>query len=285
MNFSVARDSARVEVRRTTRSRLFSLSKSPTNSHVPHLFTCWNQISRRIRATNDIRLFLDFDGTLASICPTAEDVKLSKITRLALARLSRHSRVHVAIVSGRRCAALRKHMRLSRIQFLGLYGWEKNGRLVLPRETRETLRRLRSVFRSLTVECPGVRVEGKGISFAVHFRGAPPEAERRAQVWIRRLLTRIQANFRLIQSSSTWEIVPRQVQGKGAAMREFLGRLRVPFLPIYVGDDLTDEPAFAAVRRGITVRVGPAARTNARFRLRDPEEVRIFLERLEEELT
>jgi trehalose 6-phosphate phosphatase len=285
MNFSVVRDSIPVEVTQTTRSRLFSLSMSQTDSRVPHLFARWNQISRRIRAANDIRLFLDFDGTLAPICPAPEDVKLSKSSRLALERLSRHSSVHLAIVSGRRSAVLRKQVRLSRVQLLGLYGWERNGRLVLPRETRETLRCLRPVLRMLTVECPGVRVERKGVSFAVHFRGAPPEAERCAQIRIRRLLTRIRANFRLIRSSSAWEIVPRQVQGKGAAIRQFIGRLRVPFLPIYVGDDLTDEPAFSAVRRGITVRVGPATRTNAHFRLRDPEEVRVFLERLEEELS
>jgi trehalose 6-phosphate phosphatase len=265
---------------------MFSPPMSQTKKHVPHLFARWTQISRRVRATSDIRLFLDFDGTLAPICATPEDVKLSESSRLALARLSRHSRVHVAIVSGRRRATLRKQVRLSsRIQILGLYGWERNGRLVLPRETRETLRRLSPVLGLFAAEFPGVRVEGKGVSFAVHFRGAPFEAARRAQIYLRRLLTRIHSNFRIIRSSSAWEIVPRQVQGKGPAMRQFIGKLRSPFLPIYVGDDLTDEPAFTAVRRGITVRVGPAPRTNAHFRLRDPEEVRVFLERLEEELS
>jgi trehalose 6-phosphate phosphatase len=68
-------------------------------------------------------------------------------------------------------------------------------------------------------------------------------------------------------------------------MREFIHGLQTPFLPIYLGDDLTDEPAFAALRRGITVRVAPVSRTKAHFRLGDPNEVRVFLERLEEELS
>jgi trehalose-phosphatase len=99
------------------------------------------------------------------------------------------------------------------------------------------------------------------------------------------LLARIRPNFRVIQSNHACEIVPVHVLGKGVAMREFTRALRTPFLPIYVGDDLTDEPAFLALRGGITVRVGPFSRTRAHFRLKDPEEVRRFLERLEEELS
>ena len=92
-------------------------------------------------------------------------------------------------------------------------------------------------------------------------------------------------DFRIIQSNHSSEIVPREVQGKGAAMREFTRSLRSPFLPIYVGDDLTDEPAFVALRSGITVRVGDFSHTKARFRLRNPEEVCTFLERIEGELS
>lgn len=99
------------------------------------------------------------------------------------------------------------------------------------------------------------------------------------------MLARIHPNFRVIQSNHACEIVPLHVLGKGVAMREFTRALRAPFLPIYVGDDLTDEPAFQALRGGITVRVGLFSRTHAKFQLKDPEEVRMFLERLEEELS
>ncbi len=256
-----------------------------TRSGVPHVFQCWDQVSKRIRAANDIRLFLDFDGTLVPYCDRPEDVKLSGECRRILARLGRHRRVHVAIVSGRRNTALRKYVRVPRVQFLGLFGWEKSARPALPQKTKETLRSLRPFLATLPALFPGIRVEDKGVSYAVHFRGAPPEAQRGVQVWIRGLLIRIRRDFRVIRSNHAREIVPRQVQGKGVAMREFLGGLRAPFLPIYVGDDLTDEPAFTALRRGITVRVAPVSQTKAQFRLRDPQEVRVFLERLEEELS
>src|SRR5260370_39194373 len=104
----------------------------------------------------------------------------------------------------------------------------------------------------------------------MHFRGASPEARRRVQASIRGLLPRIRSDFRVIQSNHSCEIVPRQVKGKGFAMREFTRGMRTPFLPIYVGDDLTDEPAFAALRRGVTLHGGPLSLMEARFRLGNP---------------
>ena len=82
-------------------------------------------------------------------------------------------------------------------------------------------------------------------------------------------------------------MVPREVAGKGPVVREAMRGARQPFLPVYVGNDVTDEPAFDALSGGITVRVGAArsASTKARYRLADPEEVRRFIEQLEGELS
>jgi len=262
-----------------------AFAMTQTRNIASHLFDSWEHVSKRVRAAIDIRIFLDFDGTLVRYHDRPEDVKLSSKCRRILEKLSGHRRVHLAIVSGRRNAALRKYIQVPHMKLLGLFGWEKTGRPALPRETRVALRRLRSVLAPLPALFPGIRVEDKGICVAVHFRGASPEAQRCVQTWIRGLPTRIRRPFRVIQSNHAWEIVPRQVKGKGVAMREFTRGVRTPFLPIYVGDDLTDEPAFLALRRGITVRVAPVSRTNARFRLRNPEEVCAFLERLEEELS
>ena len=197
-------------------------------------------------------------------------------------RLSRQRRVHLAIVSGRRNASLREHFQIPRVKLLGLYGWEKSGRRALPRKLKMAIRGLRSALEPLTGLFPGIFIENKGISYAVHFRGMPPEAQRRVRSWVRGLVARMGSDFGVIQSQHASEIVPRQVRGKGVAMREFIGSLRTPFLPVYVGDDLTDEPAFVALRRGITVRVGDFPATKARYRLRSPEEVWTFLERIEQ---
>jgi trehalose 6-phosphate phosphatase len=255
-----------------------------TRDRIPRLFDCWENVSERIRAAIAIWIFLDFDGTLVPYYRRPEDVKLSGDCRRILERLSRRRRVRVAIVSGRRNAALRKYVRLPRLKLLGLFGWEKNGRAALPRKTKGALVGLRTVLAPLAASFPGIQVEDKGVSYAVHFRDASPDAQRRVRVWIRGLVARLRPEFHMIQSDYACDIVPHQVQGKGVAMRDFVRSLRAPFLPIYIGDDLTDEPAFMALRRGITVRVGPFSRTKARFRLKNPEEVCVFLKRLEEEL-
>ncbi len=260
-----------------------------TKNGVPHLLDsgaeCWQQVSKKIGGARVIWIFLDFDGTLVRYYDRPEHVKLTAKCRRILSRLGQHRRVHLAIVSGRRNAALRKYIRVPGVKLLGLFGWEKNGRLTFPRKTKEALRRLRSILAPLPASFPSVYVEDKDISYAVHFRGASPEEQGRLRDWIRRLLMRIRPDLRVIQSNHAWEIVPRQVQGKGVALREFVRGMRRSILPVYVGDDLTDEPAFVALRRGITVRVAPLSRTKARFQLRNPDEVCVFLERLEEELS
>src|SRR6202521_4774053 len=159
------------------RSAPFDMTQ-PRNG-IPHLFDCWEQVSNRIRAAIQIWIFLDFDGTLVPYYDRPEDVKLSGDCRRILVRLSRHRRVRVAIVSGRRNAALRRYVRVPRLKLLGLFGWEKNGRAALPRKTKGALVGLRAVLAQLAVLFPGIHIEDKGVSYAVHFRDAPPEAQRR----------------------------------------------------------------------------------------------------------
>jgi trehalose-6-phosphatase len=81
-----------------------------------------------------------------------------------------------------------------------------------------------------------------------------------------------------------WEILPHQIDGKGSAIRALLSQEPPSTLPIIVGDDQTDERAFAVLPRGLTVRVGKNLRTRARYLLRDPEEVNVFLQKLEVEI-
>src|SRR6266567_4284118 len=97
---------------------------TPSRSATPHLFDRWGQITKKIHGAFDIWIFLDFDGTLVRYYDRPEDVKLSGECRRVLTRLIRHRRVHVVIVSGRRNAALRQLIRVPRVKFMGLFGWE-----------------------------------------------------------------------------------------------------------------------------------------------------------------
>ncbi|HEY2017327.1 MAG TPA: trehalose-phosphatase, partial [Bryobacteraceae bacterium] len=128
-----------------------------------------------------------------------------------------------------------------------------------------------------------IRLEDKGPVFSVHFRGAADGLIARAREAVADSLDGVGA-LRTILGMKVWEILPRDIGDKGSAVQHQLHLLPGDVLPIYAGDDRTDEPAFAALPQGLTIRVGRRALTHARYQLRNPAEMRIFLERLGDEL-
>ena len=124
-----------------------------------------------------------------------------------------------------------------------------------------SLSQARLILGDLPNQAPGIFIEDKGVSLAVHFREASPAAERKARSWLRRITAQFREHLHIIRASNVWELLPREIRGKGFALRGILRGLRRPFLPFYVGDDLTDEEAFAALGTGVTVLAGPLRRT------------------------
>jgi trehalose-phosphatase len=265
--------------------RLSSLVMIPSKNTATYLFDCWGEISRRVKDAGEIRLFLDFDGTLVAFTPLPDQVQLEEETSHALRKLAGHPRVQIAIISGRRRSVLAHHIKIPGVKFMGMYGWEDKANVPLPARRKQELDALRKMLADLPFEVPGVTIENKGISVAVHFRGASAVARECAHAYVRKALGGFRADLHVIESHNAWDIVPREIRGKGAALGKALKGIRKPFLSLYVGDDTTDEPAFTAARDGITVRVGPAGETHAHYRLQDPDEVRGFLIRLGAELT
>jgi trehalose 6-phosphate phosphatase len=254
-------------------------------AHLRPLFDCWPEIAARVRVATDLRLFLDFDGTLVDFRSRPEQVSMGDEVRLTLGKLSRHKRVHIAMVSGRRRASLMQHVSVPRIEYFGLYGWEGEVPLRLSASTSRALARARVKLGELPNKAPGIYIEDKGMSLAVHFREASHQSQRCARAELHKWLAHFRSELHIIRASNVWEMAPRQIRGKGIAIKNMLAAVPAPFLPFYVGDDLTDESVFAALRDGVTVLVGPQRATNARFILRNSDEVCVFLQRLEAELS
>ncbi len=250
-----------------------------------HLFSEWPQIAAQVRDADGVALFLDFDGTLAPIRPRPEDAHLHDSTRRAITRLTRNPRVRVWLVSGRRLADVRLKTGVPGVCYIGLHGAEGPGRNPLNREAQRLLDRVKRKVGRLVAAMPGIRIEDKGPVIGVHYRGAEESEVAKARSAIRTALAGSNGNLRVLQGRQAWEILPLAVGDKGTAVRRELSRLGRSMLPVYAGDDATDEPAFAALRHGITIRVGRRALTHAKFQLRDTNEVRSFLERLEAELS
>jgi trehalose 6-phosphate phosphatase len=249
------------------------------------VFDCWPEIASRFRSAGSVALFLDFDGTLAPIRSTPDEVRLSPPTRLALARLVANVRARVWVISGRRRADVREKTRLPRVQYLGLHGWDTSIETLLSPEIQSALDDAKRTVAKRVGRLRGIWMEDKGPALAIHYRGAADEESEKARASMREVMARLNGDFRLLNGKKVWEILPREVGDKGAAVRRELSRLEYRPLPVYIGDDLTDESAFSVLPDGLTIRVGRCSLTRAQFQLSDPGDVRRFLEKLEAELS
>jgi trehalose-phosphatase len=250
-----------------------------------HLFAAWEEIAERLRKARHLALLLDFDGTLVNLQTRPGEVRLRPSERRVLARLAHDPRIFVVFISGRTRADIRRRVAVAGARYLGLYGWDgENGRAPAIVRVRRRIEKAKTAARTGLGSFPGVWVEDKGLSFVVHFRGASRAVAHQVSRVVRSALRPFKPSLRMLPGKQSWEILPSMIRGKGAAVRALLARLPESTLPIYAGDDAADESAFRALRRGITVHVGRSPRTCARFRLRNPEEVSTFLEKLEGEV-
>jgi trehalose-phosphatase len=245
------------------------------------VFDCWPGITARIHSADSVALFLDFDGTLAHIQSAPDEAYLSPSTRLAITRLVANPRVRVWVISGRMRDDVRGRTRVPGVTYLGLHGWEGRSPAALRPETKCAFEVAKLSLRERVGPLRGIRIEDKGSAFAVHYRQAAENESSLARNEMLAAMVSLNGGFRLLNGHKVWEILPREVGDKGSAVRRELSRFEQRALPIYIGDDVTDESAFLALPDGLTIRVGRQALTRGHFQLRDPGEVRLFLEQLQ----
>ncbi|MEC3957918.1 trehalose-phosphatase [Nocardia sp. CDC153] len=237
--------------------------------------------------TEKIAVLLDFDGTLAEIVPDPGAATLSEDTAAALRSLS--AQCPVAIISGRELADLRAHVGVDGIWYAGCHGFElqaPDGSVHLHEAAPEAERALAEAAEGLRAELagvPGVRLEHKRFAVAVHYRQVPEDRVGTVVSAAHAAAGRL--GLRAGEGRKVVELRPDLDWDKGTALRWILDHLTVSVLPIYLGDDLTDEDAFDAVASdglGIVVchRESGDRRTAARYSLGDPDQVREFLDGL-----
>lgn len=249
------------------------------------LFTAWPEIRARVRGASQLAVLLDFDGTLVKLRHRPGDVRVPRRVERILQSLVGHPNVFVAIVSGRRLRDLQTMLAVRGVHTFGLHGAEREGKqTALSRSTRRALARAKRDVRSELGILPGIWLEDKILSLAVHYRGASPAIIREAHAALVKILAPLSPNLSVLSGEKVWEILPHEIAGKGAAIQELLGARAGQTLAIYAGDDAADELAFAAIPDQITVHVGKKPSTCARFIIPSPAEVLRFLTRLEREL-
>ncbi len=221
--------------------------------------------------------FLDVDGTLIHIAATPSGISIPAAVPALLTALSARYGGAVALVSGRTVENLHRLMAPYRPAAAGLHGLERvpaDGRVVRP-EVAAGLDEIRADLSAIAGG--GILLEDKGLALAVHYRQAPDREAEVLDAVTRAAITH--SGFRMQAGKMVAEIGPAGFD-KGAAVRAFMDE--PPFqgrLPVFIGDDVTDEYGFEAVNAlgGISVLVGPARPSAARYRLSDVEECLAWL--------
>ena len=254
---------------------------------LPHALESFAEMEERLSGRR-AAVFLDYDGTLTPIVSRPEDALLAGEMRDAVLGLA--AQCTVAVVSGRGLEDLRELVGIEDIYYAGSHGFEMAGPHGFRRENEEAGRflpdfdRAQDLLERELAAVPGSQVERKRFTIAIHYRNVADGDLSRVEEAVASAHLAF-PGFRRTEGKKVYELQPDIDWDKGRAVEWFVESLDIPEpqpVPIYVGDDVTDEDAFEALKaRGVTVVVGEERRrTRAQYRLRDTGEVRDFLLRL-----
>ncbi|MDH5770285.1 MAG: trehalose-phosphatase [Candidatus Bathyarchaeota archaeon] len=245
---------------------------------------------REIEEADVLALFLDYDGTLVPFKDRPKEAVATEDVREILRALVRDPKCTVAIISGRTVKDLEKMLSVKGLSLAGLHGLEirfSDGRSFTWEKSKEAEAAIKEIkqktIRELGYE-RGLYIEDKRLTLALHYRLLPREKVKRVtERFIEIAEDHLSKNdLEIMRGVEVLEVRPRGWH-KGKALGEFFKRFLPTdrkILPLYVGDDLTDEDAFLYLKGwGITVRVlrDPNKPTAAKYRLLDTSEVLEFL--------
>lgn len=252
----------------------------------------WSHVLAALARAPALFCFLDYDGTLAPIAPRPEAAGPLPGTADLLGRLATLPNVQVAVVSGRRAEEISSLVPASGIYYVGLHGAEilwPDGRRSLAEGIEHLARWLEQARCHLDHELSqleGVWIEDKRYALACHVRLATETARVAAASAVRKVHDRLCAEgapLELLEGHCVYELRMRGVHKGNAALR-LLATFRADALPMYAGDDATDEDAFRVLpSNAVTIRVSACdVPTAARYRVETPETLSQLLKALVE---
>ncbi|MGZ5917709.1 MAG: trehalose-phosphatase [Methyloceanibacter sp.] len=207
----------------------------------------------------DAAFFIDFDGTLVAIAARPDLVRVEPGVIALLRRLAGRFDGAVAVVTGRSLAtvdALLAPLKLPIAAEHGSVRRDAAGLVHGDSQSAATIALVAARLEPLVEANPGLLLERKTASVALHYRQRPELGQICAEAV--RAATANLAELSVLPGKMVYEVRP-QGADKGTAVEAFLGE--APFagrVPVYIGDDLTDEHAFAAVNAlgGVTIKLG-----------------------------
>jgi trehalose 6-phosphate phosphatase len=261
-----------------------------------YLFTAWIKVMEQIRRAKHILFLTDYDGTLTPIEEKPELANMSEYTRRALQNLVRQQRVTVGVISGRALTDLKEKVNVNGIVYAGNHGFEIDGpgmNFVNPisDEIKPFFRMMRQILNLALGTVKGVLIEDKGITMSIHYRQVEEDKTEDVRDIVKRATHGAVASgiVKVVEGKKVYDLKPAVDWDKGKAIRLLMKRYgkggwQSGLLPIYLGDDITDEDGFRMIEkygRGITVLVGDARPDSAaQYYLKSHYEVCFFLDKL-----
>lgn len=260
---------------------------SPKEPALPSALSHRNELAARLEGKR-LAVFLDFDGTLAPVVDRPDMAALSDSMRRTVGTLA--ERCPVIVISGRDRKDVHERVGLDNLVYAGSHGfdiaWPDNG--TEPRadctKYRDLLEEVGEALERKLASVEGVIIEPKSCSVAVHYRLTNEAGAVAVKAAVEGLLAN-HPRLRGVSGKKVYEILPGLDWDKGKAVLWMLKALDLDgpdVMPVYVGDDITDEDAFNALEgRGICVYVSDGvdggAPPAADYCVKDPDEVEILL--------
>jgi len=257
-----------------------------------YLFDAWNKVSQRLKSEKHVLLLCDYDGTLIPIVDRPELAILPQDTRRLLQKLAKDHRYTVGIISGRALSDLKGRVSVDGIVYAGNHGLEIEGlgsNFLDPiaEEMRPFLQLLNQALSATFRGIKGVLVENKGLTLSVHYRSVDDTEEGKVRDAFEKVTNplHVTGKIKITHGKKVYEIRPPVDWDKGKAIGWLIAKYKETrwkggALPVYLGDDLTDEDGFKVIEgnNGISIFVGEEKyQSVARYFLKSPDEVAEFL--------
>ena len=240
-----------------------------------------DDILRRIRE-RDCVLMIDFDGTLAPMVSDPRRARMGMRTRSALEGVAR--RYPVAVITGRALSDVQARVPTYGVSFAGNHGLEcsTKGRVHpvrIPAILQRALNTVRARLRCVALDYKGIYFEDKVHSLSFHYRRCPRSKHAAVRAKVMNAV-REAGGLRVVEGIYVLNILPGVRRDKGTATREMYASLagRKKPVPVFIGDDVTDEDAFRVIRQGITIKVGTSSASAAQYYFKSRSGVDRFLE-------
>lgn len=252
---------------------------------IPNALKHWNDVLLRLN-DKEPALFLDFDGTISEIVSHPDDASLVPGVKEVLFTCSRS--LKVAIISGRDRMDVKTRVGIDDIFYAGNHGQDISGPgcFHYTYDTADqylpSLEKFNLSIESLLLGIEGLIIERKKYCTAIHFRMTNPDAERTIRDKVQSTMMTF-PELRVREGKKVLEVLPDIEWGKDQAVLKLVEVLNLDLkkiIPIFIGDDTTDEEAFVGLKdKGLCIRVANDTNlnTHAHYYLSDPNEVKQFI--------